>query len=144
MLDEKNLFTLQGWRNIRIRVKTNVDNDWLAIGGYLIHVENDEVQEFEMGVEYYYGVEDGESWSEGSREGEVYISSQPRGEYMLLLECIGGKPNSTTHVHVIIEQGVPRFLPWLLTVLGISAIPLALLGYHVYFNQKRWQNSSIE
>jgi hypothetical protein len=44
----------------------------------------------------------------------------------------------------LIEQGVPRFLPWFLTLLALSIIPLCVVGFHVYFNQKRWGNSSID
>ena len=79
----------------------------------------------------------------GSRDGDAYLSAQPGGKYLLYFECIGEKPNMPANVRITIEQGVARFLPWFLTLVALSLIPLVLLGYHIYFRQKRWENSSI-
>jgi len=55
-------FELRGWQNIRVSARANVDNSWLYIEGDLIDDATGEVQSFSMPVEYYHGVDNGESW----------------------------------------------------------------------------------
>src|SRR5205085_4584400 len=64
---------LHARRNIRVTGSANVDNNWVYVAGDLINEETGLVQEFELPIEYYYGVEDGESWSEGDREQTAYL-----------------------------------------------------------------------
>jgi Zn finger protein HypA/HybF involved in hydrogenase expression len=144
ILDENDTFELRGWRNIRVTVSTTLQNAGVDVIGDLINVQTDQAQPFEVTVGYWQGVEDGESWTEDEREKSVYLSSVPSGQYMLRLELLGEHPNQPTTIHVKLEQGVARFLPWFITLIIVSAIPLAIGGYHLYFNQKRWENSSID
>src|SRR5262249_39712465 len=67
ILDEEHPFELRGWRNVHIKVEAkNLENAWVDIGGYLVNKETDQIQQFEIPLEYYQGVEDGEAWTEGS------------------------------------------------------------------------------
>src|SRR5205807_9727647 len=101
ILDEEHPFLLRGWRNVHIKVEAkSLDNAWVDIGGYLVNKDTDQIQQFEIPLEYYHGVEDGESWTEGSPEGEVYLSAQPSGTYLLFLECLGEKANMPLNVRV--------------------------------------------
>ena len=68
------------------------------------------MQGFSLPVEYYAGVEDGESWSEGSRESDAYLSALPEGEYSLRLEVHGDPKNPPMQLHVRVRQNVPRLV----------------------------------
>ncbi|HZM90476.1 MAG TPA: DUF4178 domain-containing protein, partial [Blastocatellia bacterium] len=67
-------FQMKGRQNIRVTARSNVDNSWLYVEGDLIDDATGEVQSFSMPVEYYHGVDDGESWSEGSQDPSIHLS----------------------------------------------------------------------
>src|SRR5256884_3399665 len=58
-----------------------VDNSWLALDGDFVNEDTGLIQAFELPIEYYHGVEDGESWSEGSHSNDTYVSALPEGKY---------------------------------------------------------------
>ena len=61
-------FQVREHENIEIRVRSTGTNFWLGIDGDLVDEQSGVVQEFSLPIEYYEGVSDGESWTEGSRE----------------------------------------------------------------------------
>ena len=81
-------FDLSGARpaSVRIHTVTNVENSWLFLRMALVNAETDTATHFEREVSYYHGVDDGESWSEGSRSDTVYLSSVRPGRYYLLID----------------------------------------------------------
>ena len=83
-------FELKGRKNIVITAAASVDNSWVEIEGDLINQATDESEAFSLPVEYYSGVEDGESWSEGNRSPDVYLSARPAGTYILGFEARHG------------------------------------------------------
>ncbi|HYH87311.1 MAG TPA: DUF4178 domain-containing protein, partial [Pyrinomonadaceae bacterium] len=100
---------LKGRENIRITGAANVQNNWLYVAGDLINEETGVVQQFDLPMESYSGVEDGESWSEGSSEQTTYVPALPEGRYMIRLEAQWEKWNQTAPPQFIVrvEQGVP-------------------------------------
>ena len=52
-----------------------------------VSVGRDESEAFSLPVEYYYGVDEGESLSEGNRAPNAYLSAQPAGTYILGFEA---------------------------------------------------------
>src|SRR5215218_2762011 len=52
---------LHGGRNIRVTGSANVNNNWLYVAGDLVNEETGLVQSFDLPMESYQGVEDGES-----------------------------------------------------------------------------------
>jgi hypothetical protein len=162
ILNENETFELHGWRNVKITATVDIiENPGPGVVGFgpqtattggggveivgdLINTETNWTQPFEIEAGYWHGVEDGEAWTEDNRKESTYVSGPPSGKYMLRMEALSEKPNQRTSIHLLIEQGVPRFMPWFWTLLIVSAIPLSVVGFHIYFNQKRWENSSID
>jgi len=134
-------FQLKGRQNIRITANSNVDNSWLYIEVDLIEESTGDVQSFSMPVEYYHGVDDGESWSEGSQTPATHISAMPAGQYTLRLEAQWEKFQQPASVSVRIEQGVPRVLHLFLTLILISIIPFFVMLAHFSFEKRRWADS---
>lgn len=132
---------LKAHKNIRVTARAIVDNSWVSVEGDLIDEETGLVQAFDVPVEYYHGVDGGESWSEGGQSADVYLSALPAGKYTLRLDIQREKVQQPLTVDVVVEQGVPHLLPWFLTLLALSAFPLLLLGYHWYFEAQRWKDS---
>ncbi len=136
-------FELKGHRNLCITAQANVNNSWLWIDGDLVDEQSGLVQGFSVPVEYYHGVEDGEAWSEGGPEGATYLSAVPAGQYSFRLEVHGPVGTQAMPLYVHVAQGVPRWLHFLLALLGVSLLPCGVLAYHLYFEHQRWQDSNV-
>jgi hypothetical protein len=134
-------FQLQSGKNIKITGSGSVDNSWLYVEGDIIDESTGLVQSFSMPLEYYHGVEDGESWSEGDSTPDLFISAMPAGQYTLRLEAQWEKWQQPMTMTLRIDQGVPRGLHLLLALIGISIIPLMVAFNHYRFEVRRWTDS---
>lgn len=136
---------VKGGRNLLVTAAGNVDNNWLFVEGDLINEESGLVQSFDLPVEYYHGVEDGEAWTEGGQAGETYISALPEGTYTMRLEVQWEKWNQPTppQVTVRVEQRVARGINFLLTLVALSLLPIYVLYKHIKFESRRWQDSQF-
>jgi uncharacterized Zn finger protein (UPF0148 family) len=137
---------LAGRRNIRVAGRAlNVDNNWVYVAGDLINEETGLVQSFELPMEYYHGVEDGESWSEGDAEQADYLPAVPEGRYTMRLEAQWENWNQPTppQITVQVEQGVPRVANLLLVLIALSVIPVLMALRHFGFERRRWADSAF-
>jgi uncharacterized Zn finger protein (UPF0148 family) len=134
-------FELKGGQNIRITAEANVDNSWLSIDGDIIDQATGLGQAFSVPVEYYYGSEGGESWTEGSRSSDVHISALPAGTYTLAFEVHWEKWQQPASVTIRVDQGVPRVSHLILALVAISIIPIAVGIYQFNFEKRRWADS---
>ena len=134
-------FQLKGRKNIRVTGRSSVDNTWLYVEGDLINNETGDVQTFSLPVEYYHGVDDGESWSEGSQSPSTHLSALPAGQYVLRLEAQWERWQQPAALGVRIDQGVPRVLHLFLAMLFISIIPVIVALYQFSFARRRWADS---
>jgi len=138
-------FEIAPRQNLRVTATANVENSYMYVGGDLINEETGLVQQFDLPVEYYTGVEDGESWTEGGREQNEYISALPGGRYVMRLEAQweDWKTPTAPQLLVRVEQGVTRGLNFFLTLLAISLIPIIVLIRHMSFERRRWADSAF-
>lgn len=136
-------FELKARQNIRIYATAPVANTWMFIEGDIINDETGVVQPFSTPIEYYSGVEDGESWSEGNSEPDLHISALPAGKYTMRMEVSWEKWQAPQTLTVRLEQGVARPLYWLLTLIGVSIIPLLVALYQYSFEKRRWADSQF-
>jgi ribosomal protein S27AE len=136
-------FELQARRNIVIRAQSPVDNSWFYMEGDLINDETGLVQTFSIPIEYYHGVEDGESWSEGDQEKTDSLSALPAGKYTLRLEAQWEKWQQPATVTVKIDQGVPVGFNFLLALVALSVIPIFIFIRKRMFETKRWSESMM-
>ena len=134
-------FALKGGRNIKVTAYSGVDNTWLYVEGDLINDATDDVQSFSLPVEYYHGVDGGESWSEGSQDPGIHLSALPEGQYVLRLEAQWERWQQPATVRVQIEQGVPRIAHLLVAMLFVSVIPLFVAIHQFSFEKRRWADS---
>jgi hypothetical protein len=134
-------FELKPRQNIRVTARADVDNSWVYVEGDLINQTTGDVQTFSLPVEYYHGVDDGESWSEGSQSPSVHLSALPGGQYVLRLEAQWEKWQQPVTLTVRVEQGVPRVLHWFLAMLLVSIIPVFVAFQHFSFERRRWADS---
>jgi hypothetical protein len=134
-------FELAGRRNIRITGESPVQNTWIYLEGDLINEATGVVQSFPIDISYYSGVEDGESWTEGSSKDSTDTSSMPGGKYVLRLEGQWEKWQQPATVSVKVEQNVTNGFNLILLLIGISIVPIIMGIYHINFERRRWAES---
>ena len=78
-------FPIAGGEPVEIKIQTSSDNQWVAINGALVNQNSAKVYEFFVDAGYYHGYSGG-SWSEGSRNGSIHLSSLDPGNYFLRLD----------------------------------------------------------
>ncbi len=132
----------EGRKNLAFTLSSPVNNQWIGIEGALVNEETGLVEAFEVASSYYHGVDDGESWSEGSPKETVYLSALPEGRYMLRLapQWDGATPPVRT-ITMELRSGVMH-LPYIgLAFAAILLGPLLLLFKVMAFEGRRWQES---
>jgi hypothetical protein len=135
-------FQLDGGHNVAIDLDANVYNNWCYAAVDLVNEATGEVVSFDANLEYYAGVDDGESWSEGSHTTQQVIAPVAPGSYALRVEAQHGGTGDV-RLRVIVHQGVFRGV-WFWLGLGVLVIPFVLVGWHAArFRKRRWQNSSL-
>lgn len=136
-------FTLRGGRNLRIEGAAEVENNWISVSGDLVNEETGMVEPFELPIEYYHGVDGGESWSEGSKSVSVVLSSLPAGRYVMRLEAQWPDNTRPPNVRIRAHEGAFLWSHFFLAFLAFT-IPAALAGYRaVAFENARWEEASF-
>lgn len=135
-------FELSGKENVLVRAESGLSNTWLYLAMDLVDDASGQLESFELPLEYYSGVDGGESWSEGSRSRRIILSRPPKGRYVLRVEgqWEGGKPPPSVSVRV--REGVFRFAHFFLALLAISFFPGLALIRQISFESQRWKDSA--
>lgn len=128
---------------LKIYIETNVSNSWLATDFSLINQTTGETAHFSKDVEYYYGYEDGENWSEGSSSDDFNICGVSSGKYKITYtpnKDTNDVDNSTMKIEVYWDKSDNwNFMIVLVTFLVISVI---LYYFKNNFEQRRWYDSN--
>ncbi len=134
---------LVGRKNVHVALSTAVHNDWVLVAGDLFDEATGTTQGFEQPIEYYSGVEGGESWTEGAQDGDVWLSAVPAGVYTLRLEVQRPPRAAASTLIATVEQGVFRWGPTFVLLL-VLAVPIGI-GWLARraFEKKRWEESSL-
>lgn len=124
--------------NLEVHVDTDLDNAWAFFAFSLVNEETGRVLEFSREVSRYHGVEDGESWGEGSSSDGVTLPSVPAGRYQLRIDPEAELPVAYT---IVVKRDVPGLLHFGLAFL-LLVVPAVLVGLSsVGFENSRWSES---
>jgi hypothetical protein len=74
----------------------------------------------------------------------VYLSAVPGGRYAVQYEADWEPHNEERTIEVRVEQGVSHPMPLLVTLLILGVVPFVLGLYQLYFESRRWQDSTVE
>jgi hypothetical protein len=135
-------FELEAGKNVELGFRASLSNNWAFVVASLVNVATGDVATVNASMEYYSGVDDGESWSEGKEYDTEVIGPVKPGQYVLRLEMQHGAPTGEVPLTVRARQGVFRgkYLWWSIIVLGIPFFILGIISYA--HERKRWSNSS--
>jgi hypothetical protein len=133
-------FDLGRGQNVQLHASAPVYNSWTWVGGDLLNVNSGEIDNFELPVEYYAGVDSDGSWTEGSQEKFVYMSSPGKGRYALRFEVQwekeGGPP-----VTIEVREGVFRWLHLLIALIVVTVPTIFTFLRARAFEVQRWKDS---
>lgn len=135
-------FDLKANQNIRITAGAQVDNSWADLDVDLYNEEShQEVESVNIPVEYYSGVDDGESWSEGGKSTDATLSSPGGGKYTLQVHGTWQNWQAQMPVTVKVEQGVNRGVNFCCAFLILLIMPILGLFRKMSFESGRWKDS---
>jgi hypothetical protein len=135
-------FELAGNENIEVDVSApGLNNDWVYFAADLVEDKTGQVLSFDDNIEFYSGIDDGESWDEGSHSTDQIVPPVHGGTYVLRLESQHGGAGDQM-LEVTVKQGIFRWRYFWLAVL-VLGLPYFIFGLHEWsFEKNRWDNSS--
>jgi len=132
-----------GRRAVTIEATAPVDNNWLGMDATLVSAKDSHTYPAELSIEYYHGVEDGESWNEGNGKASVTLPAIPPGEYYLSLDTDADPAIQKMAFHVQAASGA--FFPsnWILAFVLLAIYPVYLWWRQRRFEHERWEQSDF-
>ncbi|MBV9670129.1 MAG: DUF4178 domain-containing protein, partial [Acidobacteriales bacterium] len=134
-------FDLKANNNVRISASAQVNNSWADLDVDLYNEQNQEIESVNVPIEYYSGVEDGESWSEGDQNQEATISSPGAGKYTLQIHGTWEQWQQPIPIQVKVEQGVNRGVNFCCAFLILLIVPVLGFFRRFSFESARWRDS---
>ncbi len=134
-------FDIKGNRNVRITAGAQVDNSWADLDVDLVNDQSQAVESVNVPVEYYSGVDDGESWTEGDKKTDATLSSLPAGKYTLKVEGTWQNWQAQMPVTVKVEQNVNRGVNFCFAFVLLLIMPILGLFRKMSFESGRWKDS---
>ena len=134
-------FELKGSRNVRLSASAAFSNAGADLDIDLINEQNNEVESVNIPISYFQGVDDGESWTEGSPSDDATMSSLPAGKYTLRVE--GSLENITQPLPITlkVEQNVNRGVNFCCAFVVLLLVPVLGLFRKWSFESRRWKDS---
>lgn len=136
-------FDLRANRNVKITASAPVNNSFVELDVDLVNEQNNEVESVAIPIEYYSGVDGGESWSEGGQTQDATLSSLPAGKYTLRVEGTWKDFQQPMPINVKVEQNVTRGCNFFFAFILLSIIPFFSLIRKWMFESRRWRESSF-
>lgn len=136
-------FDIPSRTGLAVEITSNIDNDWLAVQTDLVNVASGEVISVYGEAEYYHGVTEGESWSEGGRAINKSTTEVDKGRYVARFTPSwdrGKHPVPPQFAAVIKGDGPGMLCPFCLIFL-LFAWPIFLQIRSSNFETTRWNDS---
>lgn len=134
-------FEIKGNRNIRISASAPVNNSAADLNVDLVNDQSQEIESVAIPISYYQGVEDGESFSEGSTGNDATLSSLPEGKYTLRVEGTTENVTQQLPVTLKVEQNVNRGVNFCCALVVLVIVPIIGLIRKFSFESGRWKDS---
>jgi hypothetical protein len=129
-------------RKLTVRNSTSLDNNWIGLDLLLVNKASGQAWPAARELSYYYGREDGESWSEGNPSDEVVFLDIPPGTYYLTVDP-DIAPEKPVPVRDVIEvsSGGAGWSNFVIVMLFLVFFPVFTRLRHGAFEARRWAES---
>ncbi len=124
--------------NLEVELTAPVFNKYAFCECALVDVKNQHAYPFGLEIGYYQGVEDGETWSEGSREATIHLGNIPNGDYVFQVERDDDFPG-TARIRIKRDVALARYP--VLALLALLVFPIIILFRSRAFETRRWAES---
>lgn len=109
-----------------------VDNEWIENQITLVNEKTGEERELALGIEYYSGVDDGYSWSEGSTDSETNLASVKPGKYHIKSKFVSAYSDRNLPFKMLVYDSSP--LNWNFGILVLIFGGLIIIFNFTYNN----------
>jgi hypothetical protein len=131
-------------RALLVRHATDVTNNWLSLSTTLVEKNTGESYSGEQEVSHYKGVDDGESWSEGSPSEEMVFKAVPAGTYYLVIEYELGSDDAAAVVDTLeVVRNPTVWSNFVLLLIFLAIFPLISRWRRNAFEARRWSESDL-
>jgi hypothetical protein len=135
-------FEVNGPTALTFDMTSTIDNQWVELAVNLINEQSGRAYEFTKTLEYYSGLESGESWSEGSRDDQAILGRIPSGRYHLNIYP-ATEAGRITSFSITVKQTSMLWGNIILMILVLAVYPLILYWRRIWFESRRWMNSDF-
>lgn len=135
-------FRVDAGTKLTVTNKAPVNNSWLGVGVALVDKKTGKAWVENREIAYYSGVDDGESWSEGSQADSIVFRDLPAGTYVLAVDPELPPEQSTPIVNSVeVVQGDRVWSNLLLFLIFASIFPIITRVRQSSFEKQRWADS---
>ena len=122
--------------------RAGLSNDWVFLNLALVNEATGEARHGSQELSYYWGSDGGESWSEGSPDGEMVFREVPPGTWRLVLEHeMDGRRQDPIQDTLVVRRGGSSWSNIILLFLFLAAFPLFTRWRVFAFEVERWAGS---
>jgi len=137
-------FTLEGGSApMTISISSDVNNSWANAQVALVNEKTNEEEYANKDLEYYYGYEGGESWTEGSQGEKFNICGVAEGKYHLVIAPQKQPDSSNQELKVNVVWKEPSMWNFFISALVMGITLLILFFASKNFEQRRWESSDF-
>jgi len=131
-------------RSLRVKHSTDVENNWVDLTTTLVEKKTGEAYQGVQEVSYYRGVDDGESWTEGSKDDAIAFRNVPPGTYYLTVEYdLGTDRKDAVFDTVEVVRNPVAWSNYVLLMIFLLVFPLFSRWRRNAFESRRWRESDI-
>lgn len=127
--------------NLEVSSFAMLSNNWVEAGIDLVNEQTGEEKSFATGVEYYYGVDGGESWSEGSMGTKELLCTVEPGRYHMVINLFKDESVNGAELNIVLRQDVATWWNALWAMGLMAAFAAIVFAMENNFEKKRWYNS---
>lgn len=129
-----------------IYLESDVSNSWAYVPLEMTDPQGTALFEAGRSIEYYFGREGNENWTEGSRNASLFFRPSVPGDYELTLYppetgLWGQQSRAPSRVVISAVQGLSSGLWMLLLGIGFGLIALIPAFRRMYHSHRRWAHS---
>lgn len=135
-------FTVSGKDNLAVSAESNLSDSWIHVAADLVNERTGALEAFDLPLEFYSGIDNGERWSEGKKSRRVYVSRPEGGRYGMRLELQWEPLRYPPPLRIVVKEGVFRWLHFLAALALLSFPPLFSLFKRVGWEMRRWNESA--
>lgn len=127
--------------NLQFDIAAPVNNSWISVTATLVNTENGTEYAMQKDIEYYHGYDDG-NWSEGSTSGTGYISSIPKGNYILQVDGLRDAAYvPVNNFSISATYDTPNDRNVVVIIIFVLLWPVGKFLLVNYNEKRRWYNS---